>query len=40
LVNAIRGGVTYVNLHSTRWPNGEIRGLLRDDEHEHEGHDK
>ena len=37
LVNAIRGGVTYVNLHSTRWPNGEIRGLLRDDEHEHEG---
>jgi hypothetical protein len=27
-VAAIRGGVTYVNVHSAKFPNGEIRGQL------------
>jgi CHRD domain-containing protein len=27
-VRAIRAGATYGNVHSTRWPNGEIRGQL------------
>ena len=29
LVNAIRSGVTYANVHSTKFPGGEIRGQLR-----------
>ena len=28
LVNAIRAGVTYANVHSTKWPGGEIRAQL------------
>ena len=28
LVKAIRGGVAYVNVHSTTFPGGEIRGQL------------
>lgn len=28
LVKAIRAGVTYVNIHSTRWPGGEIRSQI------------
>lgn len=32
LVAAIRGGVTYVNVHSTKYPGGEIRAQL---DHDH-----
>ena len=28
LLQAIRAGVTYVNVHSTRWPGGEIRSQI------------
>jgi hypothetical protein len=31
LVAAIRGGVTYANVHSTKFPGGEIRGGIRAD---------
>jgi hypothetical protein len=30
LVDAIRAGHTYVNIHTTRWPGGEIRGQVND----------
>jgi CHRD domain-containing protein len=33
LVRAMRAGVTYANVHSDRWPGGEIRGQL-----DREGH--
>lgn len=33
LVQAIRAGVTYANVHTTpRWPGGEIRGQIRSDD--------
>jgi len=32
LVAAIRAGHTYVNIHTTRWPGGEIRGQVNDDD--------
>jgi len=28
LIKAVRAGVTYVNVHSTRWPGGEIRSQI------------
>jgi hypothetical protein len=28
LVDAIRAGVTYVNVHTTKFPGGEIRGQI------------
>lgn len=32
-IRAIRRGVTYVNVHSTLFPTGEIRGQIDSDEH-------
>jgi hypothetical protein len=29
LVRAIKTGVTYANVHSTKFPGGEIRGQIR-----------
>jgi hypothetical protein len=31
LVRALRTGAAYANVHTTRWPGGEIRGQIRDD---------
>lgn len=37
LVRAIRAGATYVNVHSDRWPGGEIRDQLgKDQGHDHD----
>lgn len=33
VVDAIEAGVTYVNVHSTKWPGGEIRAQLRSHGH-------
>jgi CHRD domain len=33
LVDAIRAGVTYANVHSTKWPGGEIRAQLERGRH-------
>jgi CHRD domain-containing protein len=32
-VRAIRGGATYANVHSERFPSGEIRGQLQESDH-------
>ncbi|HYJ88901.1 MAG TPA: CHRD domain-containing protein [Pyrinomonadaceae bacterium] len=41
LIVAIRAGKTYVNVHSSIWPNGEIRSQIdHADDHDHENADK
>jgi hypothetical protein len=42
LVDAIRAGAAYVNVHSEKYPGGEIRAQFGDDDHgdgHHRGHD-
>jgi hypothetical protein len=40
LIAAIRAGKTYVNVHSTTWPAGEIRSQIDNGEgHDHDGDD-
>jgi CHRD domain len=39
LVDAIDAGVTYANVHSTKWPGGEIRGQLDDGKGRHRDRD-
>lgn len=40
LVRAMRAGVTYVNVHSTpRWPAGEFRGQIFNDNRDHDNRD-
>lgn len=38
LIRAIRAGVTYVNVHSTLFPGGEIRSQIRENGHKHFDH--
>jgi hypothetical protein len=40
LVDAIRAGATYANVHSTKWPGGEIRAQLEDDDNGDQGDDQ
>lgn len=35
LVTAIRAGFAYANVHTTRWPAGEIRGQLKEGDDRH-----
>ncbi len=39
LIHAIRTGNTYVNVHTTRSPGGEIRSQI-DHDHDHDDHDR
>jgi len=36
LIEAIRAGATYVNVHSTKFPEGEIRGQIKENENDQE----
>jgi CHRD domain len=38
LITAIRDGKTYVNVHSTKWPAGEIRAQITHDNSGHNDH--
>jgi hypothetical protein len=38
ILQAMRAGQAYANIHTTRWPNGEIRGQINNkDQREYEG---
>jgi len=39
LLAAIRAGVAYVNVHSSKYPGGEIRAQLPNDGHDNDNHD-
>ncbi|MEU4643045.1 CHRD domain-containing protein [Micromonospora sp. NPDC023814] len=39
LVDAIEAGVTYANVHTKKYPNGEIRGQIKSDERDHDKRD-
>jgi CHRD domain len=39
VIAALRAGFTYANMHSVKFPNGEIRGQIVPGEHGHDGHD-
>jgi hypothetical protein len=39
LVKAMKAESTYVNVHSSEWPGGEIRAQIEDDDHDGNGDD-
>ncbi|SCF12525.1 CHRD domain-containing protein [Micromonospora coriariae] len=39
LVDAIEAGVTYVNVHTKKYPNGEIRGQIKSDDEKDQNRD-
>ena len=39
LVKAIRAGLTYANVHTSKFPGGEIRGQIKTSPHHEEHHD-
>ncbi|MER7459996.1 CHRD domain-containing protein [Micromonospora sp. NPDC126480] len=39
MVDAIKAGVTYVNVHTDKYPNGEIRGQIKSDDRKKDGED-
>ncbi len=40
MVDAIKAGVTYVNVHTDKYPNGEIRGQIKSHDREKDGGDR
>ena len=40
VLGVIASGETYVNIHSQRWPGGEIRGQVETEEHGKDDHGK